>query len=65
MQPTERETAELKDRVITMGFGRVGQTIAQLLSERLADCKSSANSTPTPHLGSVGVLQSDAMVENA
>lgn len=35
LQPTESETAELKDHVIIMGFGRVGQTIAQLLSERL------------------------------
>jgi voltage-gated potassium channel Kch len=35
LQPSESETAELKDHVIIMGFGRVGQTIAQLLSERL------------------------------
>lgn len=35
LQPSETETSELSNHVIIMGFGRVGQTIAQLLSERL------------------------------
>jgi TrkA-N domain len=33
--PTDTETSELNNHVIILGFGRVGQTIAQLLSERL------------------------------
>ena len=35
LQPTESEVGELRDHVIIAGFGRVGQIIAQLLSERL------------------------------
>lgn len=35
LQPSEKETGELRDHVIIAGFGRVGQIIAQLLSERL------------------------------
>ena len=35
LQPSEKETSELRDHVIIAGFGRVGQIIAQLLSERL------------------------------
>lgn len=35
LQPSEKETRELRDHVIIAGFGRVGQIIAQLLSERL------------------------------
>lgn len=35
LQPNEKETSELRDHVIIAGFGRVGQIIAQLLSERL------------------------------
>ena len=35
LQPNEKETGELRDHVIIAGFGRVGQMIAQLLSERL------------------------------
>jgi voltage-gated potassium channel Kch len=35
MLPTDTETQELNNHVIILGFGRVGQTIAQLLSERL------------------------------
>ena len=35
MQPNEVETGYLKDHIIIAGFGRVGQLIAQLLSERL------------------------------
>ena len=33
LQPNEKETEELRDHVIIAGFGRVGQIIAQLLSE--------------------------------
>ena len=33
--PTDTETSELVNHVIILGFGRVGQTVAQLLSERL------------------------------
>ena len=33
LQPNEKETHELRDHVIIAGFGRVGQIIAQLLSE--------------------------------
>jgi threonine dehydrogenase-like Zn-dependent dehydrogenase len=35
LQPTEQDAGELRDHVIIAGFGRVGQIIAQLLSERL------------------------------
>jgi len=35
LQPTEKQSGELQDHVIIAGFGRVGQIIAQLLSERL------------------------------
>lgn len=35
MQPNETETGNLKDHVIIAGYGRVGQLIADLLSERL------------------------------
>ena len=35
LQPTEQDSGELRDHVIIAGFGRVGQIIAQLLSERL------------------------------
>jgi len=35
LQPSDSEAAELRDHVIIAGFGRVGQIIAQLLSERL------------------------------
>lgn len=35
MQPSEDETSHLTDHIIIAGFGRVGQLIAQLLSERL------------------------------
>lgn len=35
LQPTEGENADLSGHVIIAGFGRVGQMIAQLLSERL------------------------------
>eukprot|EP00210_Caulerpa_lentillifera_P005216 g4983.t1 len=35
MQPSEDETSHLKDHIIIAGYGRVGQLIAQLLSERL------------------------------
>ena len=35
LQPSESEAGELRDHVIIAGFGRVGQIIAQLLSERL------------------------------
>lgn len=35
LQPTESESGELQNHVIIAGFGRVGQIIAQLLSERL------------------------------
>ena len=35
MTPNEVETGHLKDHIIIAGFGRVGQLIAQLLSERL------------------------------
>ncbi|KAK9806323.1 hypothetical protein WJX72_010305 [[Myrmecia] bisecta] len=35
LQPNEGEVEELRDHVIIAGFGRVGQIIAQLLSERL------------------------------
>ncbi|XP_025823309.1 K(+) efflux antiporter 1, chloroplastic isoform X2 [Panicum hallii] len=33
--PVESETDDLQDHIIILGFGRVGQIIAQLLSERL------------------------------
>ncbi|CAK9194207.1 unnamed protein product [Sphagnum troendelagicum] len=33
--PAENETDDLQDHIIVCGFGRVGQIIAQLLSERL------------------------------
>ncbi|XP_062227175.1 K(+) efflux antiporter 2, chloroplastic [Phragmites australis] len=33
--PAESETDDLQDHIIILGFGRVGQIIAQLLSERL------------------------------
>ena len=66
LQPTESETAELKDHVIIMGFGRVGQTIAQLLSERLIpyvalDCRAdrviTAKAADLPvYFGDAGVL---------
>ena len=35
LQPSESEAGELRDHVIIAGFGRVGQIIGQLLSERL------------------------------
>eukprot|EP01024_Parvocaulis_polyphysoides_P025319 TRINITY_DN23122_c0_g1_i2.p1 TRINITY_DN23122_c0_g1~~TRINITY_DN23122_c0_g1_i2.p1 ORF type:complete len:486 (+),score=103.35 TRINITY_DN23122_c0_g1_i2:36-1493(+) len=35
LQPQEGETKDLRDHVIICGFGRIGQIIAQLLSERL------------------------------
>lgn len=35
LQPNEGEVGELRNHVIIAGFGRVGQIIAQLLSERL------------------------------
>ncbi|PNH03790.1 K(+) efflux antiporter 2, chloroplastic [Tetrabaena socialis] len=35
MQPKEDEMKEMKDHVIIAGFGRVGQIIAQMLSEQL------------------------------
>lgn len=35
LQPAEAETDDLQDHIIICGFGRVGQVIAQLLSERL------------------------------
>lgn len=35
LQPTESESGELQNHVIIAGFGRVGQIIGQLLSERL------------------------------
>ncbi|KAJ3693003.1 hypothetical protein LUZ60_012098 [Juncus effusus] len=35
LMPAESETDDLQDHIIICGFGRVGQIIAQLLSERL------------------------------
>jgi voltage-gated potassium channel Kch len=35
LQPSEGQVEELRDHVIIAGFGRVGQIIATLLSERL------------------------------
>lgn len=35
LQPNEGEVEELRGHVVIAGFGRVGQIIAQLLSERL------------------------------
>lgn len=35
LQATEGEVEELRGHVIICGFGRVGQTIGQLLAERL------------------------------
>ena len=35
LQATEGQTEELRGHVIIAGFGRVGQIIGQLLSERL------------------------------
>eukprot|EP01025_Chloroclados_australasicus_P047824 TRINITY_DN5396_c0_g2_i1.p1 TRINITY_DN5396_c0_g2~~TRINITY_DN5396_c0_g2_i1.p1 ORF type:complete len:1037 (-),score=181.77 TRINITY_DN5396_c0_g2_i1:364-3474(-) len=35
LSPQEGETKDLRDHVIICGFGRIGQIIAQLLSERL------------------------------
>ena len=35
MQPDEGASKEMRDHVIIAGFGRVGQIIGQLLSERL------------------------------
>ena len=35
LQPNENLHAEVRDHVIIAGFGRVGQIIGQLLSERL------------------------------
>lgn len=35
LQPKEGEVEELRGHVVIAGFGRVGQIIAQLLSERL------------------------------
>lgn len=35
MQPSEEETSHFNDHVIIAGFGRVGQLIADLLSERM------------------------------
>jgi hypothetical protein len=68
LQPSESETAELKDHVIIMGFGRVGQTIAQLLSERLipyvalelrADRVIAAKAADLPvYFGDAGILPS-------
>ena len=35
LQPTEGQVEELRNHVLILGFGRVGQIIGQLLSERL------------------------------
>lgn len=35
LQPNEGEVEELRGHVVIAGFGRVGQIIGQLLSERL------------------------------
>ena len=35
LQPTSGQVEEMRDHVIILGFGRVGQIIGQLLSERL------------------------------
>ena len=35
LQPTSGQVEELRDHVLILGFGRVGQIIGQLLSERL------------------------------
>ena len=35
LQPNEAETEDLKGHVIICGFGRIGQIVAQVLSERL------------------------------
>lgn len=35
LQPNEGDVEELRGHVVIAGFGRVGQIIAQLLSERL------------------------------
>lgn len=35
LQPSDKETGDLKDHIIIAGYGRVGQLISQLLSKRM------------------------------